>query len=87
MNLKELTKEQERLHPDNLSKVNLLALVLNFEKYWQSYSLSDGVLYSKEVREEAKKIVPLFYDIYGKKYLWNPTDVLMMLICLRAGNW
>lgn len=53
----------------NLAKVNLLALVLNFEKYWQSYSLSDGVLYSKEVREEAKKIVPLFYDIYGKKVL------------------
>lgn len=53
----------------NLAKVNLLALVLNFEKYWQSYSLSDGVLYSKEVREEAKKIVLLFYEIYGKKEL------------------
>ncbi len=72
MNLKELTKEQERQQPDNLCKVNLLALVLNFEKYWQSYSLSDGVLYSNEVRAEAAKIVPLFYEIYGKKVLVNP---------------
>lgn len=56
----------------SLKKVNLLAIVLNFEKYWQSYSLSDGVLYSKEVREEANKIVPLFYDIYGKKTIVNP---------------
>ena len=56
----------------NLAKVNLLALVLNFEKYWQSYSLSDGVLYSKEVREEAQKIVPLFYSVYGKKVIVEP---------------
>ncbi len=55
-----------------LKKINLLALVLNFEKYWQSYSLSDGVLYSKEVREEAHKIVPLFYDVFGNKTIVNP---------------
>ena len=55
-----------------LKKVNLLALLLNFEKYWQNYSLSDGALYAKEVRKEAKKIVPLFYEIYGKKVLVNP---------------
>ena len=51
----------------DLRRVNLLALVLNFEKYWQSYSLSDGILYATEVREEAQKIIPLFYEIYGKK--------------------
>ena len=66
MNLEKLTKEKPEL-----MKVNLLALVLSFEKYWQSYSLSDGALYSKEVREEAKKIVPIFYEIYGKKVIVN----------------
>ena len=55
-----------------LKKVNLLALVLNFEKYWQSYSLSDGDLYSKEVREEAHKIVPLFYEVFGNIPVVNP---------------
>ena len=55
-----------------LKKVNLLALVLNFEKYWQSYSLSDGDLYSKEVREEAYKIVPLFYEVFGNIPVVNP---------------
>ena len=64
MNLEKVIKERPEL-----LKVNLLALVLSFEKYWQSYSLSDGVLYEKEVREEAKKIVSLFYEIYGKKKL------------------
>lgn len=65
---------QKRVKKNNpkLMKVNLLALVLSFEKYWQSYSLSDGVLYSKEVRAEAKKIVPLFYEIFGKKIIVNP---------------
>ena len=65
MNLKELAQEQEQRQQDNLRKVNLLALTLNFEKYWQSYSLSDGVLYAKQVREEARKIVPLFYEVFG----------------------
>ena len=69
MNLKKLTKDDPVL-----MKVNLLALVLSFEKYWQSYSLSDGVLYSKEVREEVKKIVPLFYKIYEKKTIVNPDN-------------
>jgi len=67
MNLKEHTQKQDRQRQDNLRKVNLLALVLNFEKYWQSYSLSDGILYAKQVREEAHKIVPLFYKVYGNK--------------------
>ena len=55
-----------------LKKFNLLALVLNFEKYWQNYSLSDGTLYKNEVRTEAAKIVPLFYEIYDKKVAVNP---------------
>lgn len=67
MNLKEHTQKQDGQRQDNLRKVNLLALVLNFEKYWQSYSLSDGILYAKQVREEAHKIVPLFYKVYGNK--------------------
>lgn len=67
MNQKKNTEEEIML-----KKVNLMALTLNFEKYWQSYSLSDGILYSKEVRKEAAKIVPLFYEIYGKKVLVNP---------------
>lgn len=55
---------------------NLLALILNFEKYWQNYSLSDGVLYSDEVRTEAKKIVPLFYELYGRKIIVNPDNTI-----------
>lgn len=54
-----------------LKKYNLLVLLLNFEKYWQNYSLSNGELYSKDVKEEIKKIVPLFYEIYGKKVIVN----------------
>ena len=72
MNLKELVNAQEEQQPVNLKKVNLLVLLLNFEKYWQSYSLSDGEFYYKDVRAEAKKIVLLFYEIYGKKVLVNP---------------
>ena len=72
MNLKEFAQEQEKRQLDNLRKVNLLALTLNFEKYWQSYSLSDGVLYAKQVREEASKIVPLFYEIFGNKAVVEP---------------
>ena len=67
MNLKELVEEQKRKETMTLKKANLLALVLNFEKYWQVYSLSDGLLYAKEVREEAGKIIPLFYEVFEKK--------------------
>ena len=49
----------------DLKKVNLLALLLNFEKYWSPYSLSDGGLYKEEVKTEAEKLISLFYDIYG----------------------
>lgn len=76
MNLKELAIEQEKLKSVNLKKANLLALLLNFEKYWQNYSLSDGFLYAKEVRNEAKKIVPLFYEVYGKKAIVNPDNTV-----------
>ena len=75
MNLKEHTQKQDGQRQDNLRKVNLLALVLNFEKYWQSYSLSDGILYAKQVREEAHKIVPLFYKVYGNKAVVDQPQV------------
>lgn len=59
-----------------IDKLNLLALLLNFEKYWQCYCLSDGALYSYEVRAEAEKIKTLFYKIYGKKVLINSDRTL-----------
>ena len=62
------------LSPENflkLKKLNLLLLLLSFEKYWHSYSLSDGQLYAKAVRNEVKKIIPLYYEIYGKNTLIN----------------
>lgn len=46
-------------------RINLLMVLLSFEKYWSPYSLSDGELYRREVKEEAKKIAPLFCKIYG----------------------
>ena len=46
-----------------LKKFNLLALLLSFEKYWSPYSLSDGSLYKEEVKEEAAKVVNLFWYI------------------------
>lgn len=52
---------------EQLKKVNLLALLLNFEKYWSPYSLSDGSLYKEEVKAEANKLTSLFYEIYGDK--------------------
>lgn len=52
---------------EKLKKVNLLALLLNFEKYWSPYSLSDGSLYKEEVKVEANKLTSLFYEIYGDK--------------------
>lgn len=72
MNSKKTKSNLKRSIQVNLKKANLLALVLNFEKYWLSYSLSEGLFYSKEVRAEASKIVPLFYDLYGKKTIVLP---------------
>lgn len=48
-------------------KINLLALLLSFEKYWSPYTLSDGSLYEKEAKEEALKLSQLFKEIYGEK--------------------
>lgn len=62
LNFKEGGMENEQL-----KKVNLLALLLNFEKYWSPYSLSDGSLYKEEVKAEANKLTSLFYEIYGDK--------------------
>ena len=38
-----------------IKKINLLALLLSFERYWSPYTLSDGSLYEKEAKEEALK--------------------------------
>lgn len=71
MNLQ--TRQQTRPSKENntmdidIKKYNLLVLLLNFEKYWSPYSLSDGGLYERETREEAKKVVSLFKEIYGEK--------------------
>lgn len=58
----------------DLKKVNLLALLLNFEKYWSPYSLSDGSLYKEEVKAEADKLISLFYEIYGDTPIKIPLD-------------
>lgn len=55
------------LKDEDVQKYCLLAHLLSFEKIWTPYFFSEGVLYSKEVKEEAKKIVELFYEIYGSK--------------------
>lgn len=90
MNARKVINEQIKLNQVKLKKANLLALVLNFEKYWLSYSLSEGLFYSKEVRAEASKIVPLFYDLYGKKTVVLPdkriNDVDMFDIRLFIGG-
>ena len=54
---------------DEINRFCLLAQILNFEKYWACYSFSEGVLYSKEVKDEAKKVVDLFTRIYETKEL------------------
>ena len=90
MNVRKVINEQIKINQVKLKKANLLALVLNFEKYWLSYSLSEGLFYSKEVRAEASKIVPLFYDLYGKKTVVLPdkriNDVDMFDIRLFIGG-
>lgn len=53
-------------------KVNLLALLLSFEKYWSPYTLSDGSLYEKEAKEEALKMCKLFKEIYGDEVTYLP---------------
>lgn len=53
-------------------KVNLLALLLSFEKYWSPYTLSDGSLYEKETKGEALKMCELFKEIYGDKVCYQP---------------
>ena len=53
-------------------KVNLLALLLSFEKYWSPYTLSDGSLYEKEAKEESLKLCKLFKEIYGDKVTYLP---------------
>lgn len=62
-----LNFKEDGMENDKLKKVNLLALLLNFEKYWSPYSLSDGSLYKEEVKAEANKLTSLFYEIYGDK--------------------
>ena len=74
MNLRKVVNEQKRKEKIKLKKANLLALLLNFEKYWMSYSLSEGLFFSKEVRAEASKIIPLFYDLYEKKTIVLPDN-------------
>ena len=61
----------------HLKKMNLLALLLNFEKYWSPYSLSDGSLYRSEVKEEAKKVVDLFNELYGQNDSMTPSNILV----------
>lgn len=55
-----------------IKKINLLALLLSFERYWSPYTLSDGSLYEKEAKEEALKMCKLFKEIYGDKELYLP---------------
>lgn len=55
-------------------KMNLLALLLSFEKYWSPYSLSDGSLYKEEAKEEAGKVVSLFKDLYGVEFFERSVD-------------
>ena len=64
---KMLKTKEGGMENEKLKKVNLLALLLNFEKYWSPYSLSDGSLYKEEVKAEANKLISLFYEIYGDK--------------------
>lgn len=69
---------------ENLKKMNLLALLLNFEKYWSPYSLSDGSLYKSEVKEEAEKVVDLFNDLYEQNNSMIPSNVLVKPDDLRT---
>ena len=57
--------QAECISLDISQKYNLLLLLLNFDKYWSPYSLSDGGLYKEEVKKEGEKIVSLFNQIYG----------------------
>lgn len=57
--------QAESISLDISQKYNLLLLLLNFDKYWSPYSLSDGGLYKEEVKKEGEKIVSLFNQIYG----------------------
>lgn len=61
----------------HLKKMNLLALLVNFEKYWSPYSLSDGSLYRSEVKKEAKKVVDLFNELYGQNDSMTPSNILV----------
>ena len=49
------------------NKANLLVNLLNFEKYWAPYALSDGSLFKKEVKVEAANVVTLFLNVFGEK--------------------
>lgn len=69
---------------ENLKKMNLLALLLNFEKYWSPYSLSDGSLYKSEVKEEARKVVDLFNELYEQNNSMIPSNVLVKPDDLRT---
>ena len=62
-----LNSKEGCMENEKLKKVNLLALLLNFEKYLSPYSLSYGILYKEEVKVEANKLTSLFYEIYGDK--------------------
>ena len=69
-----LNSKEGGMENEKMKKVNLLALLLNFEKYWSPYSLSDGSLYKEEVKAEADKLISLFYEIYGDMPIKIPLD-------------
>lgn len=43
---------------------NLIVLIQSFENLWNFYSISEGELYRKEVKESANKMVDYFNEVY-----------------------
>lgn len=47
--------------------ISLLILLINFEKYWIAYYISDGSLFYSDVRREAKLLVDYYYSTVPEK--------------------
>ena len=60
------------------SLINLQLLLLSFEKYWNAYVITDGILYAKETKKEARKLCALFKETFKQEpsYTRDAMDII-----------
>jgi hypothetical protein len=72
-----------KMTKDLLKKyTNLIVLLQSFESLWNFYSVSEGELYGKEVKESTNKLVDYFDEVYK----FDPNLFNLKAITLNSKN-